>query len=130
VAEQSGRVGPERRRRARGGRRDNDRDGYTPMIVVIDGDSGTRDVAEAILAKLRFAVAPFESVDVALSAMRALLPEAVVAREDAAAAISGRLPNDRGGRPIPLLIITGDLATPEALVEALRRLMRSNTSFD
>ena len=98
------------------------------MIVVIDGDSGSRDVAEAILAKLRFAVAPFESVDVAISAMRALLPEAVVAREDAANAIRGLLPNDRGGRAVPLLPITADLAAPEALVEALRRLLRSNAA--
>jgi hypothetical protein len=96
------------------------------MIVVIDGDSGTRDIAEAILAKLRFAVAPFESVDLAMSAMRALLPEAVVARQDAAAAISGLLPNDRRGRPIPLLPITDDLEAPEALVDALRRLLRSS----
>jgi len=96
------------------------------MIVVIDGDSGRRDVAETILAKLHFAVAPFESVDLAMSAMRALLPEAVVAREDAAAAIRGLLPNDRRGRAIPLLPLTDDLASPEALVEALRRLLRSS----
>jgi len=94
------------------------------MIVVIDGNSGSRDVAEAILAKLRFAVAPFESVDLAMSAMRALIPEAVVAHESAADAIRGRLPNDRDGRAIPLLPITHDLAAPEALVEALRRLLR------
>ena len=94
------------------------------MIVVIDGDSGSRDVAEAILAKLRFAVAPFESVEVAMSAMRALVPEAVVARESAAAAIKDFLPTDRGGHAIPLLPITDDLAAPEALVAALRRLLR------
>ena len=69
------------------------------MIVVIDDDSRRRDISEAILAKLRFAVAPFESVDQAVSAMRALRPEAVVAREDAAAAIRGRLPNDREAAP-------------------------------
>jgi len=100
------------------------------MIVVIDGDSGTRDIAEAILAKLRFAVAPFESVDAALSAMRALIPEAVVAREDAAAAISGLLPNDRGGHPIPLLTLTADLAAPEAMIDALRHLLRSKAPLD
>ena len=96
------------------------------MIVVVDGDSGRRDIAEAILAKLRFAVAPFDSADQAISAMRALLPEAVVAREDAAAEIRGRLANDRQGRAIPLLPITDDLAEPEALVAALRRLLRLN----
>jgi hypothetical protein len=96
------------------------------MIVVIDGDSGSRDVAETILAKLRFAVAPFDSVEVAMSAMRALVPEAVVARESAAAAIKDLLPTDRGGHAVPLLPITDDLAAPEALVAALRRLLRVN----
>jgi hypothetical protein len=95
------------------------------MVVVVDENPGGRDIAEAILAQLRFAVAPFESVELALSAMRALLPEAIVARESAAIAMKDRLPNDRRGRPIPLLPITADLAEPEALVEALRRLLRS-----
>jgi DNA-binding NtrC family response regulator len=95
------------------------------MIVVIDDDAGRRDLAETILAKLRFAVAPFESVEQAVSAMRALIPEAVVAREHAANAIRGLMPNDRNGRIIPLLSVTDDLAAPDALVEALRHLLRS-----
>ena len=94
------------------------------MIVVIDGDPGRRDLAETILAKLRFAVAPFETVEQAVSAMRALIPEAVVARENAANAIRGLMPNDRSGRAIPLLSVTDDLAAPDALVEALRRLLQ------
>ncbi len=94
------------------------------MIVVIDGDAHRRDIAEAILAKLRFAVAPFESVDKAIVAMRALRPEVVVAREDAVAALRGMLPTDREGRVIPLLAITDALSTPEALVDALRRLLQ------
>ena len=93
------------------------------MIVVIDDDPGRRDLAETILAKLRFAVAPFETVEQAVSAMRALIPEAVVARETAANAIRGLMPNDRKGRAIPLLAVTDDLAAPDALVEALRRLL-------
>ena len=96
------------------------------MIVVIDDDSGRRDLAETFLARLRFAVAPFESVADAVSAMQALIPEAVVAREDAANAIRGLMPNGRGGHPVPLLAVTDDLAAPDALVEALRRLLRSN----
>jgi DNA-binding NtrC family response regulator len=94
------------------------------MIVVIDDDAGRRDIAEAILAKLRFAVAPFESVDKAITAMKALRPEVVVAREHAVAALRGMLPTNREGRVIPLLTITADLATPEALVDALRRLLQ------
>ena len=100
------------------------------MIVVIDSDSGSLDVAEAILAKLRFAVAPFKSVDQAMSAMRALIPEAIVADESAAMAIRGRLPTDRGGRDIPLLALTSELSAPDALIDALRRLLRSHSLSD
>ena len=127
MSERPLRGGPDRRRLARGGRRPGDRTGFTPMIVVIDKDTRRREISETILAKLRFAVAPFASVEEAISAMRGLLPEAVVAREDAASAIREHLSSDRSGRTIPLLAVTDDLASPEALVEALRRLLRAHS---
>jgi hypothetical protein len=114
----------DRRRFARGGRREGDRVGFSPMVVVIDGDARRRDISEAILAKLHFAVAPFESADKALAAMHALRPEAVVVRADAAEQLRGRLPNDRDGRAIPLL--TDDAAEPSDLVEALRRVLHEH----
>jgi len=116
---------PDRRRQPRGGRRPHDRSGFSPMIVVVDGDAQRREISETILAKLRFAVAPFASAEQAISAMRGLLPGAVVAHEDAAAEIRQHLASDRSGRTIPLLAVTPDLASPDALVEALRRLLRA-----
>jgi DNA-binding NtrC family response regulator len=117
----------DRRRFARGGRREGDRAGFAPMVVVIDDDARRRDISEAILAKLHFAVAPFESADKALAAMHALRPEAVVVRADAAEELRGRLPIDRDGRAIPLLPITDDAASePGALVEALRRILHEH----
>jgi DNA-binding NtrC family response regulator len=117
----------DRRRFARGGRREGDREGFSPMVVVIDGDARRRDISEAILAKLHFAVAPFESAEKALAAMHALRPEAIVARADAAEQLRGRLPNDRDGRAIPMLPIADDAAAePIALVEALRRLLHEH----
>jgi hypothetical protein len=100
------------------------------MIVVIDHDAQRREISETILAKLRFAVAPFASAEQAISAMRGLLPEAVVAHEDAAAVIREHLSSDRSGRTIPLLPVTPDLAAPEALVAALRRLLRATAVSD
>jgi hypothetical protein len=120
------RVIPDRRRQPRGGRRATDGGGFTPLIAVIDEDVRRREISETILAKLRFAVAPFASVEQAITAMRALLPEAVVARPDAAEAIRAHLAADRSGRTIPLLPVTDDLASPEALVEALRQLLRAS----
>lgn len=98
------------------------------MIFVIDKDARRREISEAILAKLRFAVAPFATADEAISAMRALRPEAVVAHQDAVATIRDHLASDLTGRVVSLLPVTDDLATPEALVEALRRLLQSKTS--
>jgi FixJ family two-component response regulator len=120
------RLVPDRRRFARGGRREGDREGYAPMVVVIDGDATRLDISEAILAKLHFAVAPFGSVEKALAAMQALRPQVIVAREDAVQQLRGRLPADRDGREIPLLSLTPALSDPEALVEALRELMREH----
>jgi len=128
------RFGPDRRQFARGGRRATDRAGYAPMVVVIDDDATRLDLSEAILAKLRFAVAPFASVDEAIVAMQAFVPEIVVARADAVQELRAdavqelrdRLPVDRDGHAIPLLALTADLAEPSALIEALCQIIRQN----
>lgn len=118
------RFGPDRRRFARGGRRTSDSAGYAPMVVVIDDDERGLQIAEAILAKLRFAVAPFASMEKAIAAMQAIRPEIVVARADAVHELRGRLPTDSDGHAIPLLSVTAELAEPTALIEALRQLIR------
>ena len=120
------RFGPDRRQFARGGRRATDPAGYAPMVVVIDHDATRLDLSEAILAKLRFAVAPFATVEKAIAAMQALRPEIVVARPDAVHKLRDRLPVDRDGRAIPLLSLTAELAEPIALIEALRQLIRQH----
>jgi len=118
------RFGPDRRQFARGGRRTTDKAGYAPMVVLIDNDATRLDLSEAILAKLRFAVAPFASVERALTAMTALMPEVVIARTDCVHELRGRLPLDRDGRAIPVLPLTAELSEPPKLIEALRRLIR------
>ncbi len=120
------RFGPDRRQFARGGRRATDPAGYAPMVVIIDNDATRLDLSEAILAKLRFAVAPFATVEKAIMAMHALRPEIVVARTDAVHALRGHLPVDRDGRAIPLLPLTAELHEPHALIEALRLVIRQH----
>jgi hypothetical protein len=122
------RFGPDRRRFARGGRRAQDKAGYAPMVVLIDNDATRLDLSEAILAKLRFAVAPFASADRALTAMQGLMPEIVVARTECLNELRDRLPLDRDGRAIPLLPLTPELAEPIKLIEALRQLIRKHRS--
>ena len=120
------RFGPDRRLFARRGRRTSDKSGYAPMVILIDDDATRLDLSEAILAKLRFAVAPFASVERAITAMQGLMPEIVVARAECVRELRGRLPLDRDGRAIPLLPLTAELSEPAALIEALRQLIRQH----
>jgi len=96
------------------------------MVFVIDEDSRSRDISEAILAKLRFAVAPFESLDKAISVLQALRPEVVIAREDHIDRLRATLAHQRGGM-IPLVPITKDQGG-EALVEEVRRVLRDRAA--
>jgi DNA-binding NtrC family response regulator len=115
----------DRRRQARGGRRRGDVRGYAPMVFVIDEDTRRREICEAILAKLRFAVAPFESVEKAISVMRALRPEVVVAREEHIERLRATLPLHDAARGMPLVPITDDHHSGEALVEDIRRALQA-----
>ena len=111
------RESPERRTRARGGRRPNDRPGFTPLILVADDSADSRSTCETILAKLHFAVAPVESVDRALAVMAKLRPELVVARVRDAS----RLQNQSDA---PCVVVTDAMRDPEVLAEAIRRALR------
>ena len=109
------RLGPDRRGRARGGRRTTDQAGYSPLVLVVDRDAHGRETCEAILAKLRFAVAPVESAEKALSIMAALKPDLVVVRESEASLLRGI--------PAPLVIMQPS-QDPLELVEEIRRALR------
>ena len=52
------RLGSDRRKHPRGGRRPGDRPGYFPLVMVIEPEAGRRDITEAILTKQCFAVVP------------------------------------------------------------------------
>ena len=90
------RRGPDRRSTKRGGRRDGDRSGYAPLVLLVDDNEDSNARCEAILAKLHFAVAPTRSIDEASRVMDALRPDIIVARiADAADTPQG----DRGRSP-------------------------------
>ena len=94
------------------------------MIVVIHEDSEPRNIAEAVLARCHFAVAPFYSVESAIAAMPTLRAEAVVASPFAALKLRAHLPTGQAGRPIPSLSLIRRTIEPEWLVNSLRRLLR------
>jgi hypothetical protein len=119
------RRGPDRRRFSRGGRRDTDLRGYTPLVFVVDPRPSGRDACEAILAKLRFAVAPFDSLDKAKRAMEGLKPDLVLVTKDKLDEMRGALPAGRNESPLPVLPLPeGDLSL-STLIDEVRRALRS-----
>jgi CheY-like chemotaxis protein len=116
------RKGPDRRKQSRGGRRAEDRPGFAPLILVADDDPSSRDVCEAILAKLHFAVAPVDSIDKAVSVISTLRPDVIVVNARNGEAL------EKAAWPIgvPFVKVTDELRDPDALVDAIRRAIRAS----
>jgi hypothetical protein len=118
------RRGPDRRRLPRGGRRATDRPGYAPLVLLVDDtDDGHR--CEAILSKLRFAVAPARGIDEALRIMTGLQPDLIVARSADAARLRIEAPQH-----VRIVVPADDRMEGEALVEEIRRALRAKKTGD
>jgi hypothetical protein len=116
------RFGPDRRQKPRGGRRPEDMEGFAPLVLLVDEGAGAVHRAEAILAKLRFAVTTSANVDDALKVVSQLRPDLVVATEDHAKRIRTEAPQH-----VPVVEMDAELqASPELLVEEIRRAIRAN----
>jgi hypothetical protein len=90
-------------------------------MLVGDGP-GMIDRSEAILAKLRFAVATSSSVDHALRVLPELKPDIVVAGEWDGARIRSSI-----GYDTPIVIMSRSMQDdPEALIEEIRRTLRAS----
>jgi hypothetical protein len=114
--------GPDRRRLPRGGRRSEDRDGYAPLVLLVGAEADVVGQSEAVLAKLRFAVATSGTVEEALRVMNGLRPDIVVAEADAAARIRLEAPEH-----VPVVVMDDAMrADREALVEGIRDAIRAN----
>jgi DNA-binding NtrC family response regulator len=96
--------------------------GYSPLVMVVDSDHTRRELTEAILAKLQFAVAPVDSVDKAISIAHALRPSVIVCPPADAAAIGSALLVQ-----VPIVPIGADVAVTDALVEIVRGALRTTT---
>jgi hypothetical protein len=119
------RQGPDRRRRSRGGRRPDDRAGFSPLVLVADEDPNSRQICEAILSKLRFAVAPMDSVEKAIAAIGTLRPDVVVVRaRDTMGLQRAAWPSG-----VPFVTVTDEMNDPDALVEAIRDAIRNSSPF-
>jgi hypothetical protein len=110
---------PDRRRLPRGGRRAADRSGYAPLVLLVDEDAEAGEACEAILLKLRFAVAPARNVADALKILTGLRPDVIVARSADAARLRMEVPGH-----IPV-VAADETVKGDALVEKVRATLRS-----
>jgi CheY-like chemotaxis protein len=87
-----------------------------------DASNGARCVA--ILAKLRFAVAPAYSVEEAVKVMEALRPNLIVARLADEPALRAQMASNPEIGEIPLVTMTAENDDPIVLIEEIRRALR------
>jgi PleD family two-component response regulator len=116
---------PDRRRTPRGGRRDGDREGYAPLVLIVDDDKESGARCEAILFKLKFAVAPVTSADEALRVMSAIRPNIVVAHLRDEKALRAGIAGDPHNASVPIVTLTEVTRDPDALVQEIRRMLRA-----
>ena len=114
------RGGIDRRRQARGGRRPADLDGLSPLVMVVGEHAAVGDATGAVLAKLKFAVAPSPSVDDALRGLTTLRPDLIIANADAAARIRLECPEHRG----VLVVSEAMREDPYLLIDEIRLALR------
>jgi CheY-like chemotaxis protein len=118
------RASADRRRSPRGGRRPGDPMGYSPLVMVADDDASNGARCVAILAKLRFAVAPAHSLEEAVKVMHALRPNLIVARLADEPELRKHMAADPALGEIPLITMTAANDDPEVLIEEIRRALR------
>lgn len=117
------RQGADRRSRPRGGRRIGDQQGFAPLVLLVDEDADNGQRCEAILAKLRFAVAPAHTLAEATRVMEALRPNLIVGHVSDPDALRRAAPAD-----IPLVILDEALSAPDAMIGEIRRALRKRAT--
>ena len=119
---------PDRRSRPRGGRRPGDLPGFTPLVLVVEEDARARELCEAILAKLHFAVTPAASREKALQIMAALQPDIIVARAPDVDALRAHGARGPEGDEAPVVAVDDSGPDPTNLIEDIRRALRGRST--
>ena len=113
------RQGADRRQQPRGGRRAGDQAGFAPLVLLVDEDPDSGARCEAILAKLRFAVAPAYTLAEATRVMDALRPNLIVGHVTDPEALRRAAPPE-----VPVVILNDGLSAPDSMVAEIRRALR------
>lgn len=117
------RQGADRRQRPRGGRRTRDQQGLAPLVLLVDEDADRGPRCEAILATLRFAVAPARTLAEATRVMEALRPNLIVGHVSDPEALRRAAPPD-----VPVVILTEALSAPDVMIGEIRRALRQRAT--
>jgi len=116
------RGGADRRRQPRGGRRPADLDGLSPLVMVVGDHAAVGDAIGAVLAKLKFAVAPSPTVDDALRILTTLRPDLILANADDAGRIRLECPEYT-----TVLVVSDEMRDdPLLLIEEVRKVFRAS----
>jgi hypothetical protein len=113
------RRGADRRKHARGGRRPGDVDGFAPLVLLVGSGRQIAEGSDAILAKLKFAVATSPTVDDAIRVLGDLRPEVIVASAADADAI-------RAASAVPVVVVPPADGPPERLTDRVLQTIRGN----
>jgi CheY-like chemotaxis protein len=114
--------GPDRRKLPRGGRRAGDAAGFAPLVLLVGSGESVIAQSEAVLAKLRFAVATSSTVEEALRVMTGIRPDVIVADHEAASRIRLEAPEH-----LPVVEMTDEMRNdPERFLEGIRHSLRAN----
>ena len=89
------------------------------MVLLVDEDPDSGQRCEAILAKLRFAVAPARTLAEATRVMDALRPNLIVGHVSDPEALRRAAPDD-----IPVVLLDDGLSAPDAMIGEIRRALR------
>jgi CheY-like chemotaxis protein len=116
------RRGTDRRRQPRGGRRPTDIEGFAPLVMVVGEDAVAVNLAEAVLAKLRFAVTTSSTVEDATRVLPGLKPDIVVAASSDAGRIRMEAPEH-----LSVVEMTDQMRQdPHVLIDSIRQSLRAN----
>jgi len=118
------RHGSDRRHSPRGGRRPGDPHGFSPLVLVADEDASNGARCVAILSKLRFAVAPAHSVEEAVTVMRSVHPDLIVAHLRDEPELRKQMADDPELGEIPIVTMTPANDDPDVLIEEIRAALR------
>jgi CheY-like chemotaxis protein len=141
---------PDRRKASRGGRRDYDRPGRDPMLLVADSYDGVRRAYVRYLNLFGFLVKEAQNASEAIAILRSATPRVILAEAPMpmldAARLWEQIQADPRTRSTPIILLASDFDAPETvgrfrpaavlhkpfhlsvLINAVRRVLRSQAA--